>query len=56
MENQETWSIGALVLRSRVLLGTSRYPSMQVMLDALDASGTELVTVALRHIGLNGNQ
>ncbi len=56
MENQETWSIGALVLRSRVLLGTSRYPSMQVMLDALDASGTELVTVALRRVGLNGNE
>ena len=56
METPETWSIGALTLRSRVLLGTSRYPSMQALLDALEASGTELVTVALRRVALNGNE
>ncbi len=44
--------IGSLSLGSRLIMGTSRYPNPQVMLDALDASGTELVTVAIRRINL----
>jgi thiazole synthase len=50
MTNNDTWTIGSLQLQSRLLLGTSRYPSRDVMLDALDASGTGLVTVALRRV------
>jgi len=46
----DTWTLGALTLRSRLLLGSSRYPSMQIMLDSLEASGTQLVTVALRRV------
>jgi thiazole synthase len=49
-ESGDAWTIGTLTLQSRVLLGSSRYPSMQVMLDSLEASGTELVTVALRRV------
>ena len=45
--------LGPLALTSRVLVGTSRYPSPQVMLDALDASGTELVTVSIRRVRLD---
>jgi thiazole synthase len=37
---------------SRLIVGTSRYPDPQVMLDALAASGTELVTVAVRRVSL----
>jgi thiazole synthase len=37
---------------SRLLLGTSAYPNPQVMLDALEASGTELVTVAIRRVNV----
>lgn len=37
---------------SRLILGTSRYPNPNVMLDALEASGTEMVTVAIRRINL----
>jgi len=33
---------------SRLLVGTSRYPSPQIMKDAIVASGTEMVTVSLR--------
>jgi thiazole synthase len=36
-----------------LLLGTARYPSRKVLLEALSASGTELVTVAVRRVGLN---
>ena len=44
--------IGPLTLHSRLLLGTSRYPSPQVMLDALAAAGTELVTVSIRRVNV----
>lgn len=35
-------------LTSRLLLGTSRYPSPKVMAEAIKASGAEVVTVSLR--------
>ena len=35
-------------LRSRLLLGTARYPSPAVLTDAVRASGAEVVTVSLR--------
>ncbi len=41
-------------LRSRLLVGSSGYPNQQVMLEALEASGCELVTVAIRRISLTG--
>ncbi|MBD3162923.1 MAG: thiazole synthase, partial [Candidatus Latescibacteria bacterium] len=41
-----------MTLGSRLLLGTARYPSRRVLLDALRASGTELVTVAVRRVGV----
>jgi thiazole synthase len=39
---------------SRLFLGTGKFPSHQVMRDALDASGTQIVTVALRRADLTG--
>ncbi len=48
----DEWRVAGLTLRSRVLLGTSRYPSLQTLLDALEASGAELVTVAIRRVNL----
>jgi len=38
---------------SRLLVGTGKYPSHQVMADAHRASGTEIVTVAVRRVDLN---
>lgn len=35
-----------------MLLGTSNYPNVEIMLKALEASGTELVTVAVRRVKL----
>ncbi len=37
---------------SRLLMGSSGYPSFQVLDDALKASGTNIVTVALRRVSL----
>jgi thiazole synthase len=49
----DPWTVGGRVLHSRLLLGTSRYPDLQTLLDAIDASGSEVVTVAIRRIDLN---
>jgi thiazole synthase len=38
--------------RSRLFVGTARYPNQQVMLKALEASGAEVVTVAIRRVNL----
>jgi thiazole synthase len=41
--------------KSRLFLGTAGYPNRQVMLDALTASGTEMVTASIRRISLAGD-
>ena len=41
---------------SRLLLGTGKFSSPEAMRDALDASGTEIVTVALRRADLSGEK
>ena len=37
---------------SRLLLGTGKFPSPSIMKEAIEASGTEIVTVALRRVDL----
>ncbi|MBT6490009.1 MAG: thiazole synthase [Deltaproteobacteria bacterium] len=49
---QDTWKIGNLTLKSRVLLGTASYPNMDVMLESLKASTAELVTMSLRRVNV----
>lgn len=44
----DTWVIAGRELHSRLLLGTGGAPSMAVLEAAIAASGTELVTVAMR--------
>lgn len=41
---------------SRLMLGTGKFPSNELMSDALAASGTEIVTVALRRADLSGQE
>jgi thiazole synthase len=38
--------------RSRLIVGTGKYPSFQVMKEAHEASGAEMVTVAVRRVDL----
>lgn len=47
-------TIAGKVFSSRFLIGTSRYPNQQVMMDAIDASGAEIVTVSVRRVSLDG--
>lgn len=46
--------IAGRTFNSRLLLGTGKFSSLEVMRDALGASGTEIVTVALRRADLSG--
>jgi thiazole synthase len=42
--------------QSRLLVGTGKFSSPEIMRDALAASGTEIVTVALRRVDLSGRR
>jgi thiazole synthase len=46
--------IAGRVFPSRLFLGTAGYPNQQVMLDAIAASGTAMVTASIRRISLEG--
>lgn len=48
--------IAGRTLRSRLFLGTGKFPSHESMRDALDASGAEIITVALRRADLSGTR
>ena len=42
---------------SRLMVGTGKYPSNEIMVRAIEASGSEVVTVAVRRVDLNrGNE
>jgi thiazole synthase len=45
--------IAGRALRSRLMVGTGKYRSADEMVRALDASGAEVVTVAVRRVDLN---
>ena len=45
--------IAGVELRSRLFIGTGKYPTDDSMVAALEASGCELVTVALRRLDLD---
>jgi thiazole synthase len=47
---REVLSIAGREMHSRLLLGTGGFPSLEVLADAIGASGSELVTVALRRV------
>ena len=48
--------IAGRIFRSRLILGTGKFSSSEAMRDALEASGAELVTVALRRADLTGRR
>ena len=47
-EKTDVWRVGDVELSSRLLLGTARYPSPQVLGQAIAASGAQVVTVGLK--------
>ena len=52
MSGEDVLAIGPKVLRSRLIVGTGKYVSVEQTREALVASGADLVTVALRRVDL----
>ncbi len=50
LTHEDTFTIGGRELTSRLLLGTGGFRSLDVLSAAIEASATELVTVALRRV------
>jgi thiazole synthase len=51
----DTWSIGKHTFTSRLLVGTGKFPSFEIMQQAHLASGAEVVTVAVRRLDLKAS-
>ncbi|HTM27047.1 MAG TPA: sulfur carrier protein ThiS [Vicinamibacterales bacterium] len=50
--NMDSLVIAGREFHSRLIVGTGKYPTHQIMVSAHDASGTEIVTVAVRRVNL----
>jgi thiazole synthase len=50
LKSLNVFKIGKHTLRSRLFVGTGKYPSLEIMRQALDASGCQVVTVAVRRV------
>ncbi|MBB3047331.1 thiazole synthase [Litorivivens lipolytica] len=44
----DTWTLYGQTFSNRLLIGSALYPSPQVMSEAIEASGSEIITVGLR--------
>ena len=54
--SQAPLAIAGRIFRSRLILGTGKFCSPEAMRSALEASGAEMVTVALRRADLSGKK
>jgi thiazole synthase len=50
--DQDTWGLGGRTFRSRIIVGTGKYASIEETRLAIEASGAQMVTVALRRVDL----
>jgi len=55
MDSQDLLTVGGRTFRSRLLVGTGKYKDFAQTREALDASGAEIVTVAIRRVNLGQN-
>ena len=55
LETQDTdpFVIGGEPFRSRLIVGTGKYANNEIMVDAIRASGADMVTVAVRRVDLD---
>lgn len=52
----DTWTVGTRTFSSRLLVGTGKYDSLEQTRDAIAASGSEIVTVAIRRTNIGQNE
>src|SRR5260221_8035266 len=53
VQAQDVYQINGKTFHSRLLVGTGKYATNELMGQCLEASGTEIVTVALRRVNLD---
>ena len=51
-DDEDWWSVGGRKLRSRLIVGTGKYKSLEQTAAAIEASGAEMVTVAVRRVNV----
>lgn len=56
MENADTLKFAGREFRSRLIVGTGKFPDYRTMQQAHEASGAEMVTVAVRRVNLDRTQ
>lgn len=49
----DTWSVAGHTFKSRLIVGTGRYKDLEETAAAIEASGAEIVTVAVRRVNLS---
>src|SRR5262245_13387626 len=49
----DSFVIAGREFKSRLILGTGKYPTFEVMAKALEVSGSDMVTVAVRRVNLS---
>ena len=54
--SEDLWKLGDRSFRSRIIVGTGKYASLDETRAALAASGAEVVTVALRRVDLSSKE
>ncbi|MBI4209128.1 MAG: thiazole synthase [Deltaproteobacteria bacterium] len=55
MKHQRSFQMAGKEYRSRLIVGTGKYPNFEIMRQAHEASGTQMVTVAVRRISLDAS-
>jgi thiazole synthase len=53
IQSADTFQINGKTFTSRLLVGTGKYASNELMAECLEASGAEIITVALRRVALD---
>ncbi len=51
--SDDTWSVAGRTFRSRLIVGTGKYKDFEQNAAALEASGAEIVTVAVRRVNVS---
>lgn len=52
-QHSDTWKIAGREFRSRLMVGTGKYADFRQMAQAIEASGAEIVTVAVRRVNIS---
>src|SRR3546814_9829834 len=50
--DDDSWSVAGRTFRSRLIVGTGKYRSFEQNAAAVEASGAEIVTVAVRRVNI----